>query len=84
MATLSQDTPTAIEGLQIDRLRQMPVWRKMELLAGMNQAVGELALAGLRVRHPEDTSVMRRRRLADLLLGSELATRAYGPMLEDT
>lgn len=83
MCTLSPDTPPDIERLQIERLRQMPAWRKMELMAGMSQTVRTLALAGLRQRHPDDTPAQRRRRLADLLLGSELASCAYGPRLEE-
>ena len=49
----------------------------------MNRAVRDLALAGLRQRHPNDSPAQRRRRLADLLLGQELAARVYGPVLED-
>jgi len=71
MVTLSPDTSPYIEQMQIERLRQMPAWRK-------------LALAGLRQRHPYETPAQRQRRLADLLLGSELAARVYGPVLEET
>jgi hypothetical protein len=42
-----------------------------------------LALAGLRQRYPGDTPAQRRRRLADLLLGPELAARAYGSPPEE-
>jgi len=45
----------------------------------MTRSVEELALAGLRQRYPHDTADQRQRRLASLLLGSELAARAYGP-----
>ena len=79
MSTLSTDTHPDIERLQIERLRQMPAWRKMELMAEMSQTVQTLALAGLRQRYPSDTHAQRRRRLADLLLGPVLAARAYGP-----
>jgi len=82
MTTLSPDTHPEIESLQIERLRQMPSWRKMALMAGMNQTVRTLALAGLRQRYPDDTPAQRRRRLADLLLGPELAARVYGPLPE--
>jgi hypothetical protein len=82
MVTLSADTPPQIEQMQIEGLRQMPVWRKLALVAEMNRAVRELALAGLRQRHPHDTPAQRHRRLADLILGPELATRVYGPTLE--
>ena len=83
MTTLSPDTHPEIERLQIERLRQMPSWRKMALMAGMNQTVRTLALAGLRWRHPDDSPAQRRRRLADLLLGPDLAATAYGPLLEE-
>ena len=42
-----------------------------------------LALAGLRQRYPDDTPDQRRRRMADLLLGPELAARVYGPSGEE-
>jgi hypothetical protein len=82
MTTLSPDTHPEIERLQIERLRQMPAWRKMALVAEMNQTVRTLALAGLRQRHPDDTPAQRHRRLADLLLGPDLAARVYGPLVE--
>jgi hypothetical protein len=82
MVTLSADTPPQIEQMQIEGLRQMPVWRKLALVAEMNRAVRELALAGLCQRHPHDAPAQHHRRLADLILGPELATRVYGPMLE--
>ena len=76
---LSPDTHPEIERMQIERLRQMPSWRKMELVGDMNETVRTLALAGLRQRHPDDTPAQRRRRLADLMLGPELAARVFGP-----
>ena len=81
---LSPDTHPEIERLQIEGLRRMPPWRKMALLGDMNETVRALALAGLRQRHPDDTPAQRRRRLADLVLGPELAARVYGPLQEDT
>jgi hypothetical protein len=83
MSTLSADTSPEIECIQIERLRQMPVWRKLELAAEMGRAVRRLALAGLRQRYPDDTPAQRRRRLADLMLGAELAAHIYGPLPDD-
>jgi hypothetical protein len=80
---LTPDTHPEIERMQIERLRQMPSWRKIGLVGDMNDALHMLALAGLRQRYPNDTAVQRRRRLADLLLGPELATRIYGPLQEN-
>ena len=81
--TLARDTPPEIERIQIEQLRRMPAWRKLELAAEMGRAVRALALAGLRQRHPDDTPAQRHRRLAGLLLGEELAARVYGPVPED-
>ena len=74
------DTDPEVERLQVERLRKMPAWRKMALMAELSESVRMLALAGLRQRYPSDTPAQRRRRLADLLLGPELAARAYGPL----
>ena len=83
MAILSLDTDPTIEKLQIEGLRRMPPWRKVALVSDMNRAVRCLALAGLRQRYPEDSPAQRQRRLADLILGPELAARAFGPGLEE-
>jgi len=79
MTALSSDTSPEIERLRIERLREMPPWRKMELMAEMCRTVQTLALAGLRRRYPNDTPAQRRRRLAGMKLGPELAERVYGP-----
>ncbi len=83
VAVFSGDTSPDIENMQIERLRQMPTWRKMALMAEMSQTVRTLALAGLRQRYPDDTPDLRRRRMADLVLGPELAARVYGPLPEE-
>jgi len=79
MVTLSRDTAPDVERMQIEHLRRLPTWRKLALVGEMNRTVQAMALAGLRQRHPDDTQEQRRRRLATLLLGPELATRVYGP-----
>lgn len=61
-------------------LRQASPARKLDMLGQLNQAVITLALSGLRSQHPTDTPVMLRRRLADLVLGTDLANKAYGPL----
>jgi hypothetical protein len=72
------DTSPEIEALQLYLLRQASPARKLELLAQLNAMVKALALAGLRTRHPDDTPDTIQRRLADLLLGEELAFKVYG------
>lgn len=82
VSSASKDTAADGENLRIERLRHMPAWRKLELMAEMSESVRALALAGLRQRHPED-SAAQRRRLADLVLGQDLAACAYGAPPED-
>jgi hypothetical protein len=52
----------------------------MHMLAQLNASVRMLALAGLRSRYPNATETELRRRLADLVLGEELARKVYGEM----
>ena len=79
MTTLFSDTEPQAEQVLIDLLRRAPVARKLEMLGQMNATARQLALQGLRARHPGATEAQLQRYLADLLLGSELAARAYGP-----
>lgn len=61
-------------------LRRTPAWYKLELVARMNERVRRMGLARLRHRYPDETSPRLRRRLADMVLGEELATSVYGPL----
>lgn len=82
-STPLSDTSPAAERLQIELMRQAPSWRKVYLVGQMTESVRLLALTGLRQRHPQATPDQLRRMLADLWLGSELATRVYGPLPEE-
>jgi len=77
---LFPDTRPEAEAVLISMLRQAPAWRKLRMVDQLNQTVRTLALSGLRQRHPDASPQELRRRLADLLLGAELAARAYGPL----
>jgi hypothetical protein len=79
MTTLFSDTSPEAERVLIDLMRRASVARKLEMLGQMNAAARQLALEGLRARHPSATEAQLQRHLADLLLGPELAVRAYGP-----
>ncbi len=77
MSRLFPDTDPKMEALQIELLRQASPARKMRLLAQLNQSARRLALMGLRARYPQASEAELRRRLADLLLGEELARKVY-------
>jgi hypothetical protein len=72
-----------MERFQLDLMRRAPAWRKAETLGEMYATMKQLALSGLRSRHPEASEVELQRRLANLLLTADLAERVYGPPTED-
>lgn len=77
------DTSLEIEKLRIELIRQMPPWKRLYLAGQMIQTVRLLNLSGLRRRYPEASEAELKRRLADLWLGPEMATRVYGPLTDD-
>jgi hypothetical protein len=77
------DTHPEIEAHQEQLWRQAPPWRKAELLGQMYATVKQLAYQGLRQRHPAASEAELRRRLADLLLGEDLALQVYGPLISE-
>ena len=75
-----RDTDPDAHRVHIDLMRRAEGWRKLQLADQLHQSLTMLALAGLRARHPGASPEELRRRLADLLLGAELAEQAYGPL----
>ena len=80
MSAFYSDTRPEMEDLQIRLLRQVPPWRKPEMLAQLNASARQLAWQGLRQRYPQANEAELRRRLADLLLGEDLARQVYGEL----
>jgi hypothetical protein len=75
--SLNLDTSPEIERLQIERWRQMSPAQKAAIVSGLTQAVCDLALAGIRIRHPDSSPRERFLRMAVIILGSDLARRVY-------
>jgi hypothetical protein len=82
MSTLFRDTRPEAEGVLIRLLRDAPAWRKLEMVGELNRAVKSMMLNGLKERYPQDSSEIIQRRLADLLIGAELAQKVYGHFVE--
>ncbi|MCD6286922.1 MAG: hypothetical protein J7M39_13515 [Anaerolineae bacterium] len=82
MAILSEDTHPEVEALLLAAWRQMTPHEKLDRVFRMRETVVSFAMAGLRMRHPDETEPQLRRRLAALLVGEDLAARAYGPVEE--
>jgi len=78
MALDSMDTSPEARAVMVQLLRQMTPERKIERVAALNRMTRGLAMAGLRERHPHASEEELRLRLAALLLGPDLARKAYG------
>ena len=76
------DTSPAAERVMLDIYRSMSPSRKLGLALDAHQTGRELALAGLRSRHPGASTWELRRRLFALELGEQLACTIYGPIEE--
>ena len=74
------DTKPDAEHVWLDLMRRASPEKKLYMVGQMNEAIRALALEGLRARHPSATPDELRRRLADLVLGPELAAKVYGPI----
>ena len=83
MSALYSDTNAKAERVQIELLRRTPTWRKIQMVAQLNETVRTLALSGLRQRHPDASPQKLRRLLADLILGASLAEKIYGKIQKD-
>lgn len=79
-ARIFTDAPPEIEERVVEIYRRMPAWRKLGLVDDANRTARQLAMIGLRSRHPGEPLPKLRRRLLGLVLGEELATRVYGPL----
>jgi hypothetical protein len=77
---LFDDTPASVEEVVLERYRSMPAWQKLAIVDDANRTARQLALAGLRSRHPGESLPRLRRRLLGLILGETLATRLYGEL----
>ncbi len=74
---LSRDSLPEVERLQIALWRRMSPLEKARAVDGLSRAAQELALAGIRKRHPHASEPECQLRLALLKLGPRLAVRAY-------
>ena len=79
---MNKDTSPEVEAVLFKLWRETPPWRKLEMMEGLNRTARQLALIGLRRRFPNASTDELRRRLATMLLGEELATCVYGPLLD--
>jgi hypothetical protein len=78
---LSLDTSPEVERLQIEGWRRMSPAEKAAIVTALSTATIEMARAGVRQRHPDESPESQRMRLAEILHGSELARRLFPDLL---
>jgi len=76
--TQSLDTDPAVEELQVEAWRRMTPARKLRIVSELVRASEELALAGIKQRHPDATGRELELRLAALRLDRDLMVRWLG------
>lgn len=76
-APLSLDTSPHIERMQIDAWRRMTDADKAAIVTNLTRAALDMAKCGIRDRFPEASPDEQRLRLALILLGRELAEKAF-------
>lgn len=73
----SLDTSAEADRVVFEKLRAMSPADRLTLALSLSQSVRELALAGVRQRHPHASVREQLLRLAVTIHGRDLATRAY-------
>lgn len=77
------DTSPQADARYHELLRRMPPEKRLEAAMRLSQAVRELALAGIRARHPGADERELRVRLAVRLYGRDCARRLFGHVPDD-
>lgn len=77
------DTSQAADARYHELLRRLPPERRLETAMKLSRAVRELAIAGIRQRHPGLDERELQVRLAALLYGRKAAVRLFGTVPDD-
>jgi hypothetical protein len=76
-AVLTTDTSAESERVQVALWRRMSPLEKLRAVSKLSRSVQELSLAGIRLRHPDESDDESMLRLAMLKLGRRLAGQVY-------
>ena len=81
---LSPDTSLAAESILIEHYRGLEVHERIAIAMDLTRMADEIALEGIRERHPDATEREQKLRLAALKYGRELMLKAFGwdPLIE--
>ena len=78
------DASPEVQAAQLRCYREMSVGRKLEIVEDSNRTARLLSLTGLASRFPKASEEDLHLRLFHLIHGSELATKAWGPLPGDS
>jgi hypothetical protein len=78
-----QDTAPASRTRYYELLRGLPPDRRLQAMLRLSRATRELALAGIRERHPSAGELELRVRLTVRLYGRDVAQRLFGSVPAD-
>ena len=78
LAGTPADTGAKAQAVQDELLRRMSAGDKLRQVAALSRRVDQLAVAGIRQRHPDATDLWIRMREAEERLGRELSVKVYG------
>jgi len=71
MRTLSSDTHSEAERFQIELIRKMPVFRRLQMVASLVKTTRQLSWQGICERYPDETLEAHIKRFVFLLYGDE-------------
>ena len=83
MMKIHSDTHPVVTAMQIELMRRLTPAQKLAMVAQLSHTVRTLALSGLKSCYPDEPPEKLKRRLADLILGADLAREVYGPLDAD-
>ena len=72
------DTHPEIERLMIDGMRQMPAWKKVQMIWALRAGIESVILQEVKQRHPEASERELRLRVASRSLPADLMLKAFG------
>jgi hypothetical protein len=81
---VQSDTSKESEQTYLNMLRDVPLWRKAAMVDSLTKACQELAVAGIRMRHPKVSEKEIRMRFAALWIDREMMIKVFNwdPKLE--
>jgi hypothetical protein len=80
---VKQDTSPAQQERYFERLRQLTPLERLQIVSRLNRGVRRMAMAGIRLRHPNANEDEVRVRLVVRLYGRAAAERLFGQVPAD-